>query len=119
MIGGAVITNGPQASSLTVENTVPILRNRDILTEESAKTVCQQLYFVIQLMYIGGVLNPDLASLYSRLASEVLAAAPSARDLIAEMTGYVLQEEYYPALKVARKLIKFEEELLNYVPESS
>ena len=36
IIGGAVITNGGQKSNFIVENKVPILRDKDILSNEKA-----------------------------------------------------------------------------------
>ena len=53
ILGGAVITNGNHAGcQLIIENRVPILREKDILSENYADTPCRRLYFIIQLMYI-------------------------------------------------------------------
>ena len=53
ILGGAVITNGNSfRCNLIIENKVPILREKDILSESEATSLCRQLYFVIQLMYI-------------------------------------------------------------------
>ncbi len=53
ILGGAVITNGNSfRCNLIVENKVPILREKDILSESQADSLCRQLYFIIQLMYI-------------------------------------------------------------------
>ena len=51
LVGGALIKNGEHVAQFTVENEVPILRQKDILTERDAKTVCRKIYYVIQLMY--------------------------------------------------------------------
>ncbi len=52
IIGGAAVTNGSARSILIIENDVPILREKDIMSEINANTPCKHLYFIIQLMYI-------------------------------------------------------------------
>src|SRR5262249_5631713 len=52
ILGGAVLRNGTAASHLLVENEVPILRERDILSERQANSPCRRIYFAIQLMYV-------------------------------------------------------------------
>lgn len=117
IISRAVITNGPTASTIMVENNVPILREKDILTETEATTFCKKIYLVVQLMYLGEVPNVELASLYGQLTIELLAAVPSMKDLISNITGYILDGKYYQALKQAQQLIQYEEELLNHESE--
>ncbi len=119
IIGGAVITNGSTGALLSIENSVPILREKDILTEEQADSYCKKIYLIIQLMYLGEVPNLELARMYGDLVAELLLAVPSMKDLISSVTAYILDGKYYQALKQAQKLIQYEEELLNYVPESS
>ena len=117
IIGGAVIVNGPSTASFHIENRVPVLREKDILTEEHATTPCKQVYLLLQLMYIGGSPNPDLAQLYGKLVADIMIAAPSTKDLISSITGYILDSKYYQALKKAQSLIQYEEELLNHVSD--
>ena len=60
ILGGAVIMNGNNTGcKLIIENTVPILREKDILNENDANSPCRRIYFVIQLMYIdeGNLVN--------------------------------------------------------------
>lgn len=115
IIGGAVIVNGSSAASLMIENRVAVLRERDILTEDKADTPCKQVYLLLQLMYIGGAPNPDLAQIYGKLVADIIAAAPSTKDLISSITGYILEGKYYQALKKAQSLIQYEEELIRHV----
>ena len=45
IIGGAVVTNGNSAScDLVDRKQVPILRQKDILTEEKANSPCRRIY---------------------------------------------------------------------------
>lgn len=119
IIGGAVISNGVSSAVLNIENNVPILREKDILTEDEATTYCKRIYLVIQLMYLGEVPNVDLAKLYGDLVTELLTAVPSMKDLISNITGYILDGKYYQALKQAQQLIQYEEELLNHAADPS
>ena len=115
IVGGAVLTNGSTVAHLLIENRVPLLREKDIVTEAGATSPCKRIYLVVQLMYIGDGLTSELAQLYWDLVREVVAAAPSTNDLISQMSAYIVESAFYPALKVAKKLITYEEELLDHV----
>jgi flagellar protein FlbT len=114
IIAGAVLTNGPTVAHLQIENRVPLLRGRDILTEADATSPCKRIYLVVQLMYIGGDLTSGLAQVYWELVRDVLVAAPSTNGLISQLSTYILESSFYPALKVAKKLISYEEELMDH-----
>ena len=119
IIGGAVIKNGASSCHLLIENNVPILRQADILSEADANSPCRRIYFVIQLLYIEGDKNSELQPLYWELVSDVLSAAPSMKDLISQVSQLIIKNKFYQALKIAKKLIQYEEELLNNVSQSS
>lgn len=114
ILSGAVIKNGPAVAHLQIENQVTLLRQKDILTEADATSPCKKIYLVIQLMYIGDGLTPELAQVYWDLVRDVLTAAPSTNDLISEISAYIVASNFYPALKVAKKLISYEEELIDH-----
>jgi flagellar protein FlbT len=113
IIGGAVIKNGATGCHLLVENNVPILRQADIITEHEAATPCSRIYLAIQLMYIDAEHRADIRPLYEELVNEVLEAAPSMKDLISQISQAIVSGSYYQALKLTRKLITYEEELLH------
>jgi flagellar protein FlbT len=119
IIGGAVIKNGASSCHLLMENNVPILRQADILSEADANSPCRRIYFVIQLLYIEGDKNPELQPLYWELVSDVLSAAPSMKDLISQVSQLIIKNKFYQALKIAKKLIQYEEELHKNVSQSS
>ena len=119
ILAGAVIKNGATAAHLQIENQVTLLRQKDILTENEATTPCKKIYLVIQLMYIGDGLTTELAQVYWDLVRDVLAAAPSTNDLISQISAYILDSSFYSALKVAKKLISYEEELMNHATKLS
>ena len=112
IVGGAVVKNGGKGTVLYIENTIPILREKDILGEKDANTPCKRVYFTIQLMYIDEENVPQYRSAYSDLAGDILLAAPSTASFIEQISERVLAENYYQALKTARNLIDYEEELL-------
>ena len=114
ILAGAVIKNGPTVAHLQIENQVTILRQKDILSEAEATTPCKKIYLVVQLMYIGEGLTTELVQVYWDLVRDVLVAAPSTNDLISQMSAYIVENSFYPALKVAKKLITYEEELLTH-----
>lgn len=118
IIGGAVIANGGAKSDFIVENTVPILREKDIMTLKGADTICRRIYFAIQLMYVDEKLAEHHKT-YWELVEDVIKAAPSSRSLIHEISELILQNKYYQALKVTRKLMEFEQEVMSNVRKSN
>ena len=116
LIGGAVVKNGSrQTAELIVENNAPVLRKKDILNEKEAKTPCSRIYFVIQLMYID---TENLAihhESYWKLVRPLLQAAPRLTGLIDQINENILNGKYYQALKLAGKLIEYEQEVLRHV----
>ncbi|RQW88754.1 MAG: flagellar protein FlbT [Geobacter sp.] len=115
LVGKAVIKNGPRTSEFVVENNVPILRQKDILTEDEANSPSRRVYFMIQLMYIDSEKLVEYHKRYWELASDILAAAPSTKPYIEKISEQILACDYYQALKLTRKLMNYEEELLAHV----
>lgn len=114
ILGGAVVRNGDVAAHLVVENEVPILRERDILSESGADTPCRRIYFVIQLMYVDDRNLAEHHKLYWILLRDVLTAAPSTAKFTDEISRLVVEKRYYQALKIAHQLIDYEQELLRH-----
>ena len=115
IVGGAVLTNGnTKNSDLIIENSVPVLRQKDILCETDATSHCRRIYFVIQLMYIDSENLTDHQRTYWDLVRKLLDAIPRLTGHIDEMNEHILIGEYYRALKLARQLISYEQEVLRY-----
>lgn len=120
IFGGALVTNGSNGScDLIVENNVPILREKDIMNEEQANTPCKRIYFVIQLMYIDEKNIVTHHYSYWKLVGELLKAAPSLLGVVDLISENILGTKYYVALKLARKLIEYEEKVISNVFEST
>lgn len=115
LVGKAVIKNGPKTSEFVVENNVPILRQKDILTEEEAHSPSRRVYFVIQLMYIDSEKLVEYHGKFWELVNDILVAAPSTKPYIEKISEQILACDYYQALKLTRKLMNYEEELLAHV----
>ncbi|MEW6677857.1 MAG: flagellar biosynthesis repressor FlbT [Pseudomonadota bacterium] len=116
-VGGAVLVNGDTRGTLMVLNDVPILREKDILTEAEANTPCKRIYLIIQLMYMDQSQLAHYHQLYWALVREVLAAAPSTTERIASISDDVLAGRYYHALKLATDLIQYEKELVAHASQ--
>jgi flagellar protein FlbT len=114
IIGNAVITNDNQRTRLQIEGEAPILRERDVLREEDATTPCKRIYYIIQLMYLAKDAT-ELYDLYFTSLREVQDAAPSTTLLLADVSQHILGGHYYKALREARKLIDYEQELMSNV----
>ena len=112
IVGGAVVRNGGKGTVLFIENTIPILREKDILGEREANTPCKRVYFTIQLMYIDEPNVPQYRNAYAELAGQILKAAPSTASFVEQINERIDAGNYYQALKTARNLIDYEEELL-------
>jgi flagellar protein FlbT len=119
ILGGAVVTNGSSGScDLIVENKVAILRQKDILSEEKANSPCRQIYLSVQLMYID---EPNLSvyhKLYWDMVRGVVKVAPSTVGLIDAISEHILHRRYYQALKLTKRLIEYEQEVIKRVSGS-
>jgi flagellar biosynthesis repressor protein FlbT len=113
IIGDCVVTNVDQRARLLIEGTVPILREKDIMTLSSANTPAKRIYLAIQLMYTAK--RPmDHHPLYFRLVRDIIHAAPSTRAYIERINNLILTGDLYKALKETRKLIDYEKGLLDH-----
>jgi flagellar biosynthesis repressor protein FlbT len=112
IIGSCVITNTEQRTRLLIDGeNVPILREKDILTPETADTPAKLIYLAVQLMY----LSPDPMAhhpTYFSLVRDILSTMPSAWPFIEGINNHILNGDPYYALKEAKKLIGHEEQLI-------
>jgi flagellar protein FlbT len=113
IIGSCVITNTEQRARLLIDGeNIPILREKDILTPETANTPAKLIYLAVQLMYI----SPDPQAnhgTYFNLLREIVTVMPNAWPIIEEINNHILCGELYMALKETRKLIAYEARLLD------
>jgi len=119
IIDGAVITNGNNKCELIIENSVPILRQKDILSEEEADSPARRIYFTIQLMYIDEENLALYHKNYWKLVKDFIQAAPRVLPLIDIISDYILKDKYYQALKLAKDLIAYEKEAIEHAFETA
>jgi flagellar biosynthesis repressor protein FlbT len=112
IIGNCVITNTDQRARLLIDGEkIPILREKDILTPETADTPAKLLYLAVQLMYLSqGEVNHGT---YFNLLRDVVTTAPSMWPIIEGININILNGELYLALKEAKKLVAYENKLLD------
>ena len=113
IVGNAVIRNGEQRTRFFIEGEAPILREKDILTPATADTPAKKVYLAVQLMY----LQNDLSShneIYFPLVRDFLGAAPSDMPLIADIKNRILSGDLYKALRSAKKLVAYEQDLIGH-----
>lgn len=115
VIDGAVIRNGDAKTEFTIENRVTLLREKDILAQKDAHTICRKIYYIIQLMYIDKTDPVSHHDAYWKLVQPLVKAAPSTVPLVDRISEQILADQYYQALKLAKKLVAYEEEVMNRV----
>jgi flagellar protein FlbT len=111
IIGQSVITNSETRTSFLIDGVAPILREKDILTAETANTPVKRLYLCAQMMYLENDI-PKYQDLYMGFVMDLLEAVPSFRTPIETASKLILSGSLYNSLKEIRKLIRREEELL-------
>lgn len=120
VLNGAVLTNGDKRASLVIQNKACVLREKDIMQPHEATTPARRIYVPIMMMY----LDPDaMEQYYNEFAlrmTEFMGAVQNRQTLAAciEISRDVMAGGYYKALMSCRKLFDFEQECLNYDPES-
>jgi flagellar biosynthesis repressor protein FlbT len=119
IIDGAVVTNGAGKTELVIENNVPVLRQKDVLTPADATSPCRRIYLAIQLMYVDGENLSRHNRVYWKLVRDVLDAAPSTAPLIHQINEKISAGNYFAALKMTKKLIAYEQEAMDHVRRNS
>ncbi|MEI6574333.1 MAG: flagellar biosynthesis repressor FlbT [Alphaproteobacteria bacterium] len=114
VIGGAVVRNGDTRCRFVIEGSVPVMRERDIMTTAEANSPAKRIYFVLQLMYLDRDIGPHRDA-FMNLIEEFMTAAPSAWPHLNTITRHVLEGDAYKAIKATRALIDYEQELLSHV----
>src|SRR3981081_1016681 len=105
IIGQSLITNSETRTTFLISGEAPSLREKDILTAETANTPVKRLYFCIQMMYLENDI-PKYQDLYMGFIKDLLEAVPSFRTSIETASTLILSGSLSNSLKEVRKLIK-------------
>ncbi len=117
VINQAVIQNGGEKAELIVQNKASILRERDIMTEAEADTPAKKIYFVVQLIYMFPDKEQQYQDKFSRLVKQFVNAVPSSTPLVLDIGKQIVVGDVYGALKLCRKLVKYENEVLKHATQ--
>ena len=113
IINGAVLENSGSNTKLLVHNKVPILREKEVLSEDDAKTPASRVYFALQCAYIFPTERAQYLKAFQGFLTDYVAAAPTALAIGNQIRTFVEKEELYRALKAAQKLIKHESDIFS------
>lgn len=115
LINGAVIENGDRRTRVSILTpNANILRLKDALHPDDAKTPVRRVCYVAQLILSGDVNAKEAKSqLLSGIEqlSQVFRDSDS-REVLEQATNAVSSERYYQAMKALRQLIPREERLM-------
>jgi len=113
IVGNSVITNDDRRTRLVIEGDAPILREKDILTPQTADTPCKRIYLAIQFMYLAQ--DPKQHhEVYFELVNNVVKTAPSTRPYLDRINNQILAGSFYKALKEAHPLVHYEQQLVSH-----
>ena len=111
IIGQSVITNSDTRTAFLIDGDAPILREKDILTSDTANTPVKRIYLCVQMMYLENDI-PGYQDLYLGFMKELMEAVPSFRDQLESVSNLILSGALYKALRELRVLMKREDDLL-------
>jgi flagellar protein FlbT len=113
LVGNCIITNSDQRTRLFIEGRAPILREKDILTSDTATTPAKRIYLAVQLMYIDDDVEQANGA-YLQLSKDFVEAVPSSVPIVDQINNEILTGSLYKALKAAHRLIEYEQDLLQH-----
>jgi len=87
-----------------------ILMEKDIISADKAKTPCEFLYFLIQLLYLEN--KKELRTKFIETYQDIYNASPSLREKLLEIKMYVDLNDFYKSLKLTKKILPAEKIIL-------
>ncbi len=112
IVNGAVVRNDGEPANLVFENQAHILRQKDIVTQETAGSPAARVYLALQCSYLFPERRTQHLADFGALLDQYVEAAPSAAKVAAEIRAKATSGELYLGLKLCRKLIDHEAGLL-------
>lgn len=119
IINGAVIENAGGNTKIRVCNESTLLRQKEIMTEDQANSPAARVYYCLQNAYIFPERRSHYMGLFDQYLGEYLQACPSAESIGTEIRDEILSEHFYRALKVSRKLLTHEANVLESLRRSA
>lgn len=104
IVNGAVIGRGEEPGTFYLYNKANFLRGREVMKEEAATSVEKKLYLIIQLMYLFPEDLVESIKKFEAVLEQTLAERPETAADLEQVAQFVLQQDYYRALKLTAKL---------------
>ena len=120
VLNGAVVQNGDRRGVLVLQNKASVLREKDIMQQEEAKTPARRIYFPVMMMYLDDAGAPRYYDEFVLRLTEFMGVIRNP-DILTDcvaISKFCMEREYYKALMLCRKLIEYEDERLGNVPSS-
>jgi flagellar protein FlbT len=111
VLNGVVIENSGPAAKILIHTDSVLLRERDMITEESACTPARRLYYALQRLYLSADRGSDELSLVATALADYEAAAPDGAAAVDEIRGHVAAHDFYRGLRAAKPLIRRERDV--------
>jgi flagellar biosynthesis repressor protein FlbT len=112
IINGAVIEMASPNSKIIVHNEAAILRGKEIMQQEDARTPATRIYFSLQGAYMFKEKEAEFLTAFDKYLADFLKATPSSLEIVQTIKELVESDQLYKALKEAHKLIEHEEAVL-------
>ena len=115
VINGAVVENGERRATLVLQNKASVLREKDIMQQQEADTPAKRIYFPVMMMYLDQGAGGEAYNEFVLRMTEFMGAIENP-EVLAECVALsrdVMAGEYYKGLLRCRKLMAYEEKLLN------
>ncbi len=108
VVNGAVLRNGERRGTILLQNQARVLRQKDVLDPDDARSAEEHLYFAVMQMYLTGQTEGQL---YDQTVMTIAAALNETKkeDLraqIVEISAACAAGQTYQALSLCRKLLK-------------
>lgn len=117
-INGAVIENGGPNTRLVLHNEATIMREKEVLNEDSAVTPASRVYYSLQCAYLFKEGKDDYLRAYDKFLDDYLVACPSALEIGNKVRKHVSEGRIFKGLKEAQNLITHEQDILKSCQES-
>ena len=118
VLNGAVVQNGDRRGVLVLQNKASVLREKDIMQQDDAKTPARRIYFPVMMMYLDEAGAGRYYDEFVLRLTEFMGVIRNP-DILADcvsISKLCMEREYYKALMLCRKLIEYEDERLGNVP---
>lgn len=113
--GAAVISNAsPRSIKLRLQNEVPFLLKKEVLSAEEANTPIRRAYFALQCMYLDPVNRDEHKLLFTKFTDELLEVTRvlELRSAVESAVAFSEHEKFPQGLRALRAALPLENTML-------